>query len=199
MDLDDLLERRVAVDADPGIATLCQTTRGDPHIRVAILDGGVDVTHPGLMGTALVFAPPATSATHHGTHIASIILGRAHGAVRGLAPGVTGVLIPIFEESLSGPLLPCTQQTLAAAMHTALDWGCHLINVSAGAPVATGRAEPSLAWAVRQCEAAGVLVIAAVGNHGCACPQVPAALSPVLAVGAMDEQGHPLPSNNLGA
>src|SRR5262249_25561494 len=35
-------------------------------------------------------------------------------------------------------------------------------------------------------------------NDGCACPHVPAALAPVLAVGAMDAHGRPLDFSNWG-
>src|SRR5262249_4530564 len=48
------------------------------------------------------------------------------------------------------------------------------------------------------CARRGILLVAAVGNQGCECPHVPAALDAVLAVGAMDESGEPLPSSNWG-
>ena len=44
-----------------------------------------------------------------------------------------------------------------------------------------------------------MLVVAAVGNHGCACDTIPASVSGVLAVGAHDEDGTPLLRSNWGA
>jgi hypothetical protein len=44
----------------------------------------------------------------------------------------------------------------------------------------------------------GPVVVAAVGNDGCACLQVPSAVPSVLAVGALAPDGTPLESNNWG-
>ena len=56
---------------------------------------------------------------------------------------------------------------------------------AAGQLVPSGIAEPELAAAVRACASAGVLIVAAVGNDGCDCLHVPAALPCVLAVGTV--------------
>jgi subtilisin family serine protease len=48
------------------------------------------------------------------------------------------------------------------------------------------------------CDENDVLVVAAVGNDGCACLQVPAAVSSVLAVGAVGADGQPLESSSWG-
>jgi hypothetical protein len=55
-----------------------------------------------------------------------------------------------------------------------------------------------LSDAVRRAAAEGALIVAVVGNDGCACLHVPGALPTVLAVGAMDRTGRPIPSSNWG-
>ena len=44
----------------------------------------------------------------------------------------------------------------------------------------------------------GALIVAAAGNQGCECLHIPGALPSVLAVGAMDAKGKPLPFSNWG-
>ncbi len=73
-----------------------------------------------------------------------------------------------------------------------------MINVSGGQFSPSGTAHPILADAVRACAASGVLIVAAAGNQGCDCLHIPGALPSVLAVGAMDAGGNPLPFSNWG-
>jgi cyanobactin maturation PatA/PatG family protease len=62
----------------------------------------------------------------------------------------------------------------------------------------SGEPEVYLNKAVALCAEKNVLIVAAAGNDGCDCLHVPAAVPSVLAVGAMDERGEPLPSSNWG-
>ena len=73
-----------------------------------------------------------------------------------------------------------------------------MISVSGGERAPGGRADDLLERALRRCADNDVLVVAAVGNDGCACLQVPAALDSVLAVGAAGTDGAPLRSSNWG-
>jgi len=61
-----------------------------------------------------------------------------------------------------------------------------------------GAAEPWLARAVELAAERGTVIVAAAGNEGCRCLHVPAALPSVLAVGACDGEGRPLPGSNWG-
>jgi subtilisin family serine protease len=81
-----------------GLEALWAETPGDPEIRVAILDGPVELQHPAFSGArlrAMETLVPGTAgygpATVHGTHIASIIFGQPGGPVAGLAPACTGI------------------------------------------------------------------------------------------------------------
>jgi hypothetical protein len=55
-----------------------------------------------------------------------------------------------------------------------------------------------LSVALQDALAEDVLVVAAAGNHGCACDTIPASVAGVLAVGAHDETGAPLLISNWG-
>ena len=89
-----------------------------------------------------------------------------------------------------------SQSDLARAISLALTVGANVINISGGKYDPTGEPEPYLAQVIELCAKQNVLVVAAAGNDGCACPHVPAASPWVLAVGAMDERGEPLESSN---
>ena len=115
-----------------------------------------------------------------------------------MAPGCTGVSIPIFEDAADGGVTPCSQAGLARALHAALDHRVHLINISGGQPMDGSALEPALAEALAHCARRNVLVLAAAGNEGCECLHLPAALAGVLAVGASDTSGQPLEASNWG-
>ena len=188
--------------AIPGIAELMRHTRGGPRVRVAVLDGPIDLDHPCFAGAdlrplATLVGGPATDGrmSRHGTHVASVILGRADGPVPGLAPGCHGLIVPIFSDE-EGHL---SQLDLARAIDQAVAAGAHVINVSGGQKVSSGEAEDLLDRAIRQARDRNVLIVAAAGNDGCACLHVPAAVPAVLAVGAVGDDGRPLSSSNWGA
>jgi hypothetical protein len=131
----------------------------------------------------------------HGTHIASMILGRHGSAVRGIAPLCQGVIAPVFSDSGPGRT---SQLDVARAINQAVQDGANIINISGGELSSAGEADPILASAVRYGSGQGAIIIAATGNDSCRCLHVPAALPSVLAVGAMDAGGLPLESSNWG-
>ena len=187
-----------------GPDTLRRSTRGDLRVCLAILDGPVDISHPALAGAQLSVIETLVSATaddgpaaRHGTHVASIIFGR--GDIAGIVPDCRGLIVPIFGTGPDGELMMCSQMDLARAILQAVEAGANILNISGGQFTSTGNPDPLLEAAIRRCEERNVLVVAAAGNDGCACLHVPAALNSVLSVGAMDENGSPLPSSNWGA
>lgn len=188
----------------PGVSHLWDLTLGTPDVTIAILDGPIDQSHtafhgcnieqlPGVISTASPDGPSG----QHGTHIASILLGRHGSEVHGIAPECRGVVVPIFHDSPAG-IVPCSEEELARSIQVAADAGANLINVSGGRLSMDGRAGRHLQEAVRRCDRDGILLIAAAGNDGCQCHQVPAAIESVLAVGACDSLGVPLEFSNWG-
>lgn len=188
--------------AVPGLAELKATTRGHPAIVVAVIDGAADRDHPSLAGARLRHLPedpiaPASSDDQtavHGTHVTSIIFGQPGSEVEGVAPGCTGLLIPVFRRDRRR----VPQLELARAIERAVDAGAHVINLSGGQYVDSGDAEDLLQRAVQACEDHDVLLVAAAGNDGCDCLHVPAALRTAVAVGALGDDGQPLPASNWG-
>ena len=191
---------RSAVDPFSGLNELWADTVGDSRIRIAILDAPIDCANPCLESAQIeqTWLGDIGDCASHGTEVASILLAAHNTSVRGIAPGCSAVSLPIFgcEPSRS----PSThQQHLANAVYEALSAGAHVVNISAGQLSPGGSAAPELIEAVRACAAAGILIVSAAGNEGCDCLHVPAALPCVLAVGAMRQDGDPLPGSNWGA
>jgi len=176
--------------------------RGDPPIRVAVLDGPADLEHPCFGGADITLLPSATSIGEqpadamiaHGTHVASVIFGQQDSEVEGLVPGCSGFVIPIFSKDDR----TVSQLDLSRAIELAVDKGAHVINISGGQITDVGEADVWLHNAIRLCCERNVLVVAAGGNDGCECLHVPAALPNVLAVGALDRRGQPMDFSNWG-
>jgi cyanobactin maturation PatA/PatG family protease len=187
------------------LPALWAKTLGHSAIKIAVLDGPVDHSHIAFKGANLQrIEPPGGSAagggvaSQHGTHVASILFGQHDGPVIGVAPGCSGIVIPIFKDGHGGSLAPSSEIDLARAISLAVDAGAHVINISGGQLSDTGSAHPLLATVVADCVRRNVLIVAAAGNDGCRCLHVPGALPSVLAVGAMNASGDPVDFSNWG-
>lgn len=182
------------------LAKLWNVTRGDERVRVAVLDTSVDVSHEAFVGAHFTLSGPASSNVRsaHGTAVASILFAQHRSRVKGVAPDCHGILISVYDESHEERGPSTSQQRLAHGILAALELGAGIINISGGELVADSIANEFLDRAVRTCAERGVLIVAAAGNDACRCIHVPAALHSVLAVGAMDDMGVPLPSSNFG-
>lgn len=188
-----------------GLPEFWSETLGDDAVRVAILDGPVDLSHPAFAGSKVELinslsndGPDQGTAGLHGTHVASIVFGQHDGPVQGIAPKCRGIIIPVFEDAPDGAITPCSQIDLARAIGNANNAGAHVISISAGQISKSGEAHPLLAQAVAASAERGALIVAAAGNDGCACLHVPGSLPSVLAVGAMNQKGEPLEFSNWG-
>lgn len=176
---------------------------GSPEVCVAILDGPVDLSHPCFEGadltridTLVTQAPGPGPMSLHGTLVTSLVFGQPGKGVTGIAPHCRGLLLPVFRDADEARV---PQMDLARAIERAVQEGAQIINISGGERVPDGQADELLGRALRLCEDHGVLVIAAAGNDGCDCLQVPAAVPSVLAVGATGPDGTPLQITNWGA
>jgi cysteine desulfurase len=188
----------------PGLERLHTHTTGDPKVCIAVLDGPVDLNHPCFSGAQLSqvesFAARGGDpkpVTNHGTHIASILFGQPNTQMPGIAPRCKGLIVPIYEE-IDGKIKSCSQTDLAEAITQVVEMGAHIINISGGQFENSGEADVTLTRAIELCVKRGVLVVAATGNNGCSCHQVPASMPDVLAVGAMNDRGEPMAFSNWG-
>ena len=184
------------------MSALADAAPGDRSVKIGIVDGLPDLRHPALQNAAIeildIMVPQGCGTPDaHGTGICSVIFGTGD-TVRGIAPGCSGIVLPIFFGSQEAAR-PASQLDLARAITFALEQGVAIINVSAGQQVVAPDAHDVLAQALDRCAERRVLVVAAAGNDGCACLHLPAAVPSVLAVGATDTGGHPLDASNWGA
>ncbi|MEU9251537.1 type VII secretion-associated serine protease mycosin [Streptomyces sp. NPDC048270] len=182
------------------------TTRGD-GVTVAVLDTGVDASHPDLAGQVLEGADLIgmgagrgdRSWARHGTAMAGIIAGHGHGPGRG--QGVLGVapqarILPvrvILEEGDPGRAQARDSKggALAEGIRWAADHGADVINLSLGDDSDSAHHEAGEDEAVQYALAKGVVVVASAGNGGESGDRVsyPAAYPGVIAVAAVDRRG----------
>jgi hypothetical protein len=184
-----------------GFEELWNITNGSPSVAIAMLDGPIDFGHACFLGAHIreisfgeVDRAATSGASSHGTAVAGLLFGARGEEMRGIAPGCSGISIPIWSGG-DRPVEPCTQEALGGAIRAAVDLGADIINISGGELVDSAP-HPLLEEAVAYCQEHNVLMVAAVGNDGCCCPHLPAAIPSVLAVGAMDADGRPLPFSN---
>ncbi|MFK8008317.1 MAG: PatA/PatG family cyanobactin maturation protease [Saprospiraceae bacterium] len=192
----------------PELMELQSLTYGNPNIKIAVLDGQVDLNHPCFATSNNKLVPwtkdqiiPSNSSglsLNHGTAVTSLIFGKPRSSVQGVAPGCNGLIIPIYSNDANGKFISANQVDLAKAISIAVEQGAHIINISGGQLSDSGHPDSFLKQAIENCHKRGVLIVAATGNNGCSCLHVPASDSNVLAVGSMDESGNPTSNTNFG-
>jgi hypothetical protein len=161
-------------------------------VDIAVLDTGVDRTHPDLAdhtttggasldGAASVTIGEGGVDPHgHGTHVAGIAAATAGNGVgtSGVAPLAT--IIPV---RVLGPSGVGMSSDVAAGITWAVDAGAEVINLSLGA----ASQSQAMTNAITYARANGVLVVAAAGNGGALGPSnYPAADNRTLAVASID-------------
>ncbi len=167
-------------------------------VVVAVIDTGVDATHPDLAGRVLPEidllpeVTPAPEQNAHGTRVASLIAGGLDGVgMTGVAPQ-SGIL-PV---SALDPAGFGDSSTVARAIIAAADAGARVINLSLGGP----DPDPVLDEACAYAFAKGAVVVAAGGNSYSSgnWVQYPAASPHVLGVASTDGAGSPSAFSNTG-
>ncbi|MGV9703213.1 S8 family serine peptidase [Streptomyces sp. NPDC003483] len=165
-------------------------------VRVAVLDSGVDATHPDLAdrvvaARSFVEGEDVTDRNGHGTHTASTVAGTgaaSGGKERGVAPGADLIVGKVLGDSGSGPI---------SGIIAGMEWAARtehakVINMSLGTPVWHTQDDP-LSQAVNQLSAeTGALFVIAAGNSGNAPYGVsaPGTADAALTVGAVDGADH---------
>lgn len=157
----------------------CQTT-----FEIGVIDTSVNLVHAGLAGAQIDFIRladadlPASGETH-GTAVVALLVGDEARAP-GLLPEARLVAIDIF--SREGGDERADVVHLVQALDLLAERKVRVVNLSLAGPENT-----VLSDMLAAVEAAGMLVVAAVGNAGPASPAAwPAAADTVLAVTAVD-------------
>ena len=190
------------VGGDPAQYTLAKIRLPQAHslakgekVLVAVIDSGVDVTHPDLVGviagTFDTFDPEEKPHTH-GTGIAGAIASQARARLMGVAPSAHILAIKAFgatENSAEG-----TTFNILRGIEWAASKGARIINMSFAGPH-----DPVLQRALASAKQKGIVLVAAAGNAGPKSkPLYPASDPNVIAVTATDAEDKLFGMSNRG-
>jgi Subtilase family len=198
-----LLQEQTAVltEGDPAQYALAKLRLPQAHtlarganVRIAVIDSGIDVSHPELAGSIVDTADVLGGAggPHiHGTGIAGAIA--AHARLMGSAPAARILAIRAFggasgsAESNSYVVLKGLDY---AAAHAA-----RIVNMSFAGPK-----DPLIERGISAMAARNIVMVAAAGNAGAKSPPLyPAANADVIAVSATDAQDRLFSASNRGS
>jgi len=173
---------------------------GSKRTRVAVLDTGIDDTHPDLSdnissdGYNFIDDNKDTMDVHgHGTHVAGTI-----GAVANNSRGVAGVMwdveiipVKVMRDDGSGTSWDIAKGILYAAglKEDNKIERADVINMSLGG----GGYSSTRHDAVKRAEEEGVILVASSGNDGSQYSAYPARYEEVIAVGALTDEGENSP------
>ncbi|MET8801220.1 S8 family peptidase [Streptomyces sp. NPDC004546] len=172
-------------------------------VKVAVLDTGVDASHPDLVGRiaeAKDFSGSGNTGDHfgHGTHVASIVGGSgaaSDGTRRGVAPKADLLIGKVLDDNGYGD-----ESGIIDGMEWATAEHAKVVNMSLGADEQTDGTDP-LSQAVDNLTAStGTLFVIAAGNSGPGQSTVgtPGAADAALTVGAVDRDDSLAPFSSRG-
>ena len=157
-------------------------------VKIAVLDTGVDATHPDLKTQVIEsknFSTAADATDHfgHGTHVASIAAGtgaKSNGKYKGVAPGAKILNGKVLDDTGAGD-----DSGILAGMEWAAEQGADVVNLSLGAQDMPG-IDPLEAEVNKLSEEKGVLFAIAAGNSGPESVGSPGSAEDAITVGAVD-------------
>ncbi|RSM62261.1 peptidase S8 [Actinoplanes sp. ATCC 53533] len=161
-------------------------------VKVAVLDSGVDATHPDLRTQVIAeknftTTPDAGDRIGHGTHVASTVAGtgaRSGGKFKGVAPGARILNGKVLGEDNSG-----ADSTIIAGMEWAAEQGADIVSMSLGGQDRPGE-DPIEATVNKLSAERGILFTISAGNGGPGIGTLgsPGSAEAALTVGAVDDK-----------
>lgn len=160
-------------------------TVGDPSVVVAVLDSGIDYTHPDFQGGRLILGPDFANNDGnpyddygHGTIVTGVL-----GATTNNGVGISGATWNnrILAVKIAGADGYATWSWMAKGLTYAADQGARVANISFSSPYSSSTIANAVSYAYQK----GVVTIAAAGNSDVP-PQYPAAYPEVIAVSGID-------------
>lgn len=212
--------------ADINAPAAWDVTTGSGDTVIAIIDGGVDLTHEDLAGKIWMNSDevadnsidddsngyvddvygwnfynnvPAAASSTHATHVAGIAAAESNNGrgVAGVDWGAKIMSVRVLSSGGAG-----YEDDIVRGIDYAVANGADIINMS----LAGSLSSPALFAAIENAYASGVVVVAAAGNNGrntATSPQYPACadvhgVDMVIGVAATDDEGEPWSSSNYG-
>ena len=171
-------------------------TTGCSTVSVAVLDTGVDVSHPDLSGKVVGNINYSSSGTvsdvyGHGTHVAGIAAAATNNGqgVAGLGYDSTILNVKVMGDDGVG-----TYSAVAYGIVWAADHGARVINMSLGGTSSSSTLQDAVNYAWGK----GVVLVAAAGNNGNSVPFYPAYFQNVIAVASTGPTDTLSPYSNRG-
>ncbi|MGW0928668.1 S8 family serine peptidase [Streptomyces sp. NPDC002644] len=165
-------------------------------VTVAVLDTGVDASHPDLKGRvaqsrSFIEGEEVADRDGHGTHVASTVGGSgaaSGGKEKGVAPDATLAVGKVLDDSGSG-----TESQIIAGMEwAARDVDAKIVSMSLGSPEPSDGTDPMAQAVNTLSRETGALFVIAAGNTGTPSSiGSPGAADAALTVAAVDAEDAP--------
>ena len=171
---------------DMNVDDVWDTTKGSADVLVAVIDTGLDKTHPDLQnanirdGLDAVYSGTCTKDYEgHGTSTTGLITAVMDNGIgiAGIAPNVG--IVPISVMDNSGNMY---SSYVITAIRAAADASCDVINMSLGSSTYLSEFNSAVQYAYDK----GCIVVASSGNTGTNIINYPASYDHVLSVGSID-------------
>ena len=190
------LDGRVTADmaesnAQIGTAKAWETGLTGKGVTVAVLDTGVDVSHPDLADRvsatrSFIDGQEVADRNGHGTHVTSTVGGSgkaSDGKEQGVAPGATLAVGKVLSDQGSGS----ESQIIAGMEWAARDVHAKVISLSLGSTEPSDGTDPMAAAVDTLSAETGALFVIAAGNTGAPSSiGSPGAADSALTIGAVD-------------
>ncbi|TCP58233.1 thermitase [Tumebacillus sp. BK434] len=157
--------------------------KGSTAVKIAIVDTGVDLTHPDLSGKIIAgynFVSGNTNANDdqgHGTHCAGIATASTNNSKNGAGVDWNARIMPVKVLNSAGSGYT---SDIIDGVYWAADHGANVISMSLGG----GAFSSTFQTAINYAWSKGAVIVAAAGNNGNTAVQYPANYSNVLSVAA---------------